>query len=370
MMPELEQREPTVAGMIPELEQQEPTGNNDLGTGMDVDDISSNISFYDTDIDSFGVFRSYLARPPSFISAITLESLCDSPHFNVPQKLKKWWSGITKSSSAAMILEPKPADDAWQQNIITNVNDSYFQPFDNPSSYLLMKWFYSGSNAKSLAELDRLVREVLTKPDFNCADLVNFRAKRESQRVDVIKDKSIADSLFQAADGWYKINISIPVPFERVQHSSISEVPIFTVESLIYRRPLQVLSAALQDATPDEFHLQPFKLYWQHNDDPDDSERLYSELYNSDAFIEEHERIRKAYETPEREIVVVAMMLWSDSTHLANFGNASLWPIYLYTGNQSKYERCKPSAAAAHHIAYIPKVWSTIAICSFATDLT
>jgi len=30
-------------------------------------------------------------------------------------------------------------------------------------------------------------------------------------------------------------------------------------------------------------------------------------------------------------------MLWSDSTHLASFGNASLWPIYLYIGNLSKY---------------------------------
>ncbi|KIL64223.1 hypothetical protein M378DRAFT_78516 [Amanita muscaria Koide BX008] len=250
-----------------------------------------------------------------------------------------------------------------------NVNHSYFQPFENPSSYLLMKWFYSGSNAKTLAEMDRLVQEVLLKPDFNRVDLANFRAKRESQRVDVIKDKGLADSLFQATDGWYKINISLPVPFERIKYSSISQVPIFTVESLVYRRPLQVLSAALQDASPNEFHLQPSKLYWQHDDDPDNSERLYSELYDSDVFIDEHERIRAVYETKERDIVVAAMMLWSDSTQLANFGNASLWPIYLYLGNQTKYVRCKPSATAAHHIAYIPKVWLTI-ICSSTADLT
>ncbi|KAJ3569072.1 hypothetical protein NP233_g5289 [Leucocoprinus birnbaumii] len=47
-------------------------------------------------------------------------------------------------------------------------------------------------------------------------------------------------------------------------------------------------------------------------------------------------------------------MLWSDATHLADFGSASLWPIYCYFGNQSKYERLKPSNFAAHHIAYIP----------------
>ncbi|KAI0647705.1 hypothetical protein C8Q79DRAFT_999321 [Trametes meyenii] len=48
-------------------------------------------------------------------------------------------------------------------------------------------------------------------------------------------------------------------------------------------------------------------------------------------------------------------MPWSDSTHLADFGTASLWPIYVQFGNQSKYERAKPSARACHHAAYIPK---------------
>jgi hypothetical protein len=60
------------------------------------------------------------------------------------------------------------------------------------------------------------------KPDFDHAELVNFHAEQESQRIDVIKDKSLADSLFQAADGWYKINISLSIPFECVKHSSIS----------------------------------------------------------------------------------------------------------------------------------------------------
>ncbi|KAG2739586.1 hypothetical protein P692DRAFT_20755993, partial [Suillus brevipes Sb2] len=36
--------------------------------------------------------------------------------------------------------------------------------------------------------------------------------------------------------------------------------------------------------------------------------------------------------------------------------NASLWPIYLFFGNQSKYTRGKPTACACHHLAYIPNV--------------
>ena len=49
-------------------------------------------------------------------------------------------------------------------------------------------------------------------------------------------------------------------------------------------------------------------------------------------------------------------MLWSDSTHLANFGSASVWPLYLYFGNLSKYFRGKPGSGASNHITYIPSV--------------
>ncbi|TEB34882.1 hypothetical protein FA13DRAFT_1707097 [Coprinellus micaceus] len=34
--------------------------------------------------------------------------------------------------------------------------------------------------------------------------------------------------------------------------------------------------------------------------------------------------------------VVAAIMLWSDSTRLANFGTAKLWPVYMFLGNLSK----------------------------------
>lgn len=56
------------------------------------------------------------------------------------------------------------------------------------------------------------------------------------------------------------------------------------------------------------------------------------------------------------ECIVAGLMVWSDSTHLTNFGNASMWPFYLFLANQSKYARCKPSAWACHHVAYIPTV--------------
>ncbi|KIJ59451.1 hypothetical protein HYDPIDRAFT_100692 [Hydnomerulius pinastri MD-312] len=51
-----------------------------------------------------------------------------------------------------------------------------------------------------------------------------------------------------------------------------------------------------------------------------------------------------------------SLMTWSDSTHLTHFSNASLWPFYVFFGNQSKYLCSKPTSMACHHIAYIPSI--------------
>src|SRR6266567_260860 len=68
-------------------------------------------------------------------------------------------------------------------------------------------------------------------------------------------------------------------------------------------------------------------------------------------------------------------MLDSDSTHLANFGTATLWPVYTLFSNQSKYSCAKPSNFAAHHVAYLPLVrlyhcsfpYKLMILCSFQT---
>ncbi|KIK04639.1 hypothetical protein K443DRAFT_92736, partial [Laccaria amethystina LaAM-08-1] len=44
------------------------------------------------------------------------------------------------------------------------------------------------------------------------------------------------------------------------------------------------------------------------------------------------------------------------SNTITNFGTASLWPIYIYIGNLSKYIHGLPTSFAAHHLAYMPSV--------------
>ncbi len=56
------------------------------------------------------------------------------------------------------------------------------------------------------------------------------------------------------------------------------------------------------------------------------------------------------------EKVITTLMFWFDTTHLASFSTAKLWPIYLLFGNLSKYVRCQPNSDATKYVAYIPSL--------------
>jgi len=56
------------------------------------------------------------------------------------------------------------------------------------------------------------------------------------------------------------------------------------------------------------------------------------------------------------EQVIAELMFWSDAMHLAQFSNASAWPVYLFFGSQSKYAHACPTTNACYPIAFIPSV--------------
>ena len=121
---------------------------------------------------------------------------------------------------------------------------------------------------------------------------------------------------------------------------------------------MEVLKAALTEQAAEKFHTFPFKAYWQPS--PDDfEERIYSEIFTGDSWNAEFEKIFNTVQNGENSMLerfIIGLLIWSDGTALAQFGNAEMWPIYLYVGNQSKYERAKPNSQTSHHIAYFPKV--------------
>lgn len=358
----------------------------DMNTPADIRH-SSTPPYANTAANGYGLFRSYLTVPLTDPEThVSIEDVCDSSTFAVAKpKEGNWWRGFGTKT-------------------VQNASENIFAPFLNATTFRLMRWFYAGSSMKSLGELDSLVKDVLLADDYNREDLRNFSATRESQRLDDWEDEP--DNHFSTKDGWHETSVHIRVPAEGVVHDGEDTAPMFEIPAVYYRSITEIIKTTFSSALATNFHLIPFKLYLkppqagselpsvatdhsaqadQNNatqtqsrstsssgsepapqdpaSDPD-VQRVYSELYNSDAMIEEYERVNtrrapcEAAGTygPQIETVIAAIMLWSDSTHLASFGSAALWPIYMFFGNQSKYLRCKPSEFAAHHLAYIPSV--------------
>ena len=152
---------------------------------------------------------------------------------------------------------------------------------------------------------------------------------------------------------------------------SEDKAPLFQVEGLHYWPITEVIKSAFEECAAQTFHMTPYKIYWQ----PDKTcppEQVITELYTADVMLEEHQRIKSdPLKVPgcNLKTVITAIMIWSNSAHLASFGNVALWPIYLFHGNQSKYTHAKPTSFAAHHLAYIPKV-GTIHDCLKLPQLT
>ena len=219
----------------------------------------------------------------------------------------------------------------------------------NQSVELLMNWKDSGPSTKSDSEVNRLVNEVLLDPNFKLEDLRGFRAARENHRTDT------ADENSPFLDSFHTATVEIDVP------SGSKDVPPakFSIPGLCYRKIPAVIRAMFASPLASKFHLSPFKLF--RKAPSGEEERVFCEVYDSDAFIEENDQIQRAPVPPDdpgckREKAVAVIMLWSDTTHLANFGTAKLWPIYMLLGNLSKYFRSLPNSGACQHIAYIPSL--------------
>jgi hypothetical protein len=244
-----------------------------------------------------------------------------------------------------------PAGEAQADRDIQETSSAGCEPSPSTNSTvnLLLDWQNTGSELKSNGEVNKLV-DVLRNPDFSIEELVGFDAARENRRRDQQDKKS------PELKGFQETTVKIDVP------SGDKNVPPTTLEvpGLHHRKLTTAIRSAFESPLASKFHYSPFKLFHQ----PASSElpeRVYSELYNSDAFIKEHDRVQRA-PVPEQESdcklekVVAALMFWSDATHLANFGTAKLWPIYMFLGNLSKYTRAEPTSNACCHIAYIPSL--------------
>ncbi|KAG2744181.1 hypothetical protein P692DRAFT_201722197, partial [Suillus brevipes Sb2] len=222
-------------------------------------------------------------------------------------------------------------------------------PFPNMTIYRLMTWMNSGSHQKSEAEVSRLVKDVIQAEDFNLKDLDGFSVRKNLRALDNNGGKGTVTF----PDDWLETDITIEIPTRSKEDSSRS----FSIPGFHYRPLVAVIRAAFADIQAGAFHLLPFQRIWK---DPldDHQERVFDELYSSDSWLEAQDNLHRQPQEPgcSLERVIAGLMFFSDATHLATFGTAKAWPLYLYFGNLTKYARSAPKSGACHIVGFFPSV--------------
>lgn len=295
---------------------------------------------FNTAMTKFGIWREYHHRPsydPE--NGIALEDLAREPP--LPQS-----------------DTPEPPTDP----ILSKEHPSY-APHPNLTTAMTMGWVNNGFNDKSAEQVNNLVHNVILHPDFHVADLRGFDCRTENRRLNKAAEEAakLPSSQTPFGPAFRSADIDISVP------SGDKAIPpkTFTIPGLQYRPLVSIIRDAFTNSLSHKFHLYPFKLYHE-SPTTGQTTRIWSELYNSDAFINEHDRLQRRGQVPpddpdcKLEKVVAALMLWSDSTHLAEFGTAKLWPIYVLFGNLSKYIAGIPKSGACQQFAFIPSVSTTL----------
>lgn len=242
-----------------------------------------------------------------------------------------------------------------------------YHPYPNRVSFLLGNWYWNGGSQKSQADFDSLM-EIIGNENFSAADIKDTRWRKINAQLSLSGwDKG---EWHDEDAGWQKSSIKIKVPFHYL--TNVPGVKGFTVDDFYHRSLVSIVRERIRNDARDNahFHFEPFELLWlPHNQGTGagpEPTRLQGELYTSPAFMTAHQELQAA--TGESGCllprVIVGLMFWSDATHLTNFGNSKLWPLYMSFGNDSKYQRCKPSRNMCEHVGYFEQVRRPGLYCS------
>ncbi|KAH6869012.1 hypothetical protein BKA70DRAFT_1452212 [Coprinopsis sp. MPI-PUGE-AT-0042] len=216
-----------------------------------------------------------------------------------------------------------------------SIDQQALGPFPNSSSFLFANWWWNGQNDKSSKELEKFLA-LGRNHDFSFNDVLSTNWSATLKALDSDDGDCDGDPWYDDAN-WISAPITIPVPFHRLMKNSgieTQEVGIFQ-----HRRIISVVEEKIQNMPPGTtFHYQPSE----------------GELYNSPAFVMAHKALQDSPPIPgcNLEQVIIALMFWSDETHLSAFGSAKVWPCYMFFGNESKYRRSKTSLKLCEHVAY------------------
>ncbi|KLO06038.1 hypothetical protein SCHPADRAFT_895789 [Schizopora paradoxa] len=267
-----------------------------------------------TERNAFGVFREYIGRPSH-----------DPDQFVSIKRTYPISDALDESETAMPYLRVQRK--RWI------VLGTHLRRTHRPSEFLI--WANNDNNSKSTSQMQILFTDVFGAPDFNRDEVLGVRVKKETARFDEVQvededrgqgssQSAINDhpmlAASQSGTGWIHTEVSIQIP-DGKRHDSYDDVSTFRVGGVSLRKILPILCEIFADKKAEEYHLTPFREFWQPDEGGPAKRVLTNNLYTTDIYIQAHEE----------------------------FGSASLWPIYLFLGNQPALER------ELHHLAYLPK---------------
>lgn len=234
---------------------------------------------------------------------------------------------------------------------------SLFRPYPNYSAFLLGEWYWNNSIQKTKDDFQKLI-DIISGDSFSPADIRNIHWGPINQR---LGDAANSDDMWldELDAGWKETSITLSIPFNR--NTPNPGLQQYTFPPFRHRSIVSVLKEKMANSHDfRHFHFEPYEFRWRRKDmPPKESVRVHGELYTSPAFLEAHQEIQALAAEPGCSLprVLIGLMFGSDATQLTAFGGASLWPCYMYFGNESKYRRSKPTCNLCNHIAYFCKVW-------------
>ena len=248
------------------------------------------------------------------------------------------------------------------QHLITTAHisntENLFYPYPNEASLRLGDWYWNQGSLKSKDSFRRLL-DIIGSPPFNPVDIRNTKWTSIDRFLGTLTaDEDLAQSTewLDNDAGWMRTTVTISVPFSQ---RSANPGPKNYYVSDFYRRSLiSIIRERVLDPSDHHlFHYEPYELRWQRPGDNHDT-TVHGELFTSKSFLDAHRELLESPPVPGCTLPhrIITLMFWSDATQLTSFGDAKLWPLYVFFGNQTKYRRGQPSAKLCSHVAYFQTV--------------
>jgi len=267
--------------------------------------------------------------------------------------------GLSRRYEATELPSFDPEEQIALQDLsdIPNSEVKSFYPYPNRSAFELGNWHWNGGAQKLQASFRELI-DIIGDPEFQSADVRSINWDKINEVLGT--DEDTGEWLDEDA-GWTQTPVTISIPYQScrgIPSESGAGPRNYTVEDFRHRNLVSIIKEKVSGLSENhQFHFEPYELYWQ-RDSGIDPIRVQGEVYTSPAFIDAYRELQDSPGEPGCDLprVVVALMFWSDATQLTAFGNAKLWPLYLFFGNDSKYCRCKPTCHLCEHVAYFQTV--------------